>query len=133
MCGDYCVGNLKDGVLVDWDFWTQHSRRVCDGLYFRFPSSLLYTFTPFTHPEHRGTRLAAIGDHTLWTSFWPNITDLSLFRVGLVYRLHELRITPCATKSPARSSTCRLDSDHTLVWTLLLFQFVRLSKIRGRL
>ena len=57
--GDYCVGNLKGEVLVGWDFWTQHPTLVCDGLYFRFPSSLLYSFASFTHRAHRGKRLAA--------------------------------------------------------------------------
>ncbi len=56
--GDTCVANFYQKVIVGFGFSTKHSTRVSDRVEFVFPGIYVYSFSDYTHPDHRGKRLA---------------------------------------------------------------------------
>ena len=56
--GDSCMANLHGDHIVGWEFATRHPTRVRPGVEFVFPDDLGYSYASFTHPDHRGQRLA---------------------------------------------------------------------------
>lgn len=56
--GDRCFANLLDSRLVGYQFYARSFTIVRPGLSFRFPDVLTYAYASFTHPDHRGRRLA---------------------------------------------------------------------------
>lgn len=55
---DRCFANLLDSQLVGYQFYAGRSTVVRSGLEFAFPDTLTYAYASFTHPDHRGKRLA---------------------------------------------------------------------------
>ena len=55
---DRCFANLLDSQLVGYQFYAGRSTIVRKGLLFEFPDTLAYAYASFTHPDHRGLRLA---------------------------------------------------------------------------
>ncbi len=57
--GDRCFANFSGDTLVGYTFYSALPTRVRPGLHFKFPEGLLYLYASYTHPDHRGKRLAA--------------------------------------------------------------------------
>lgn len=58
--GDRCFANLLDSRLVGYQFYARKFTTAAPGLEFRFPDSMTYGYASFTHPDHRGRRLAEL-------------------------------------------------------------------------
>ncbi len=56
--GDRCFANLLDSRVVGYTFDAKKSTVIRPGLAFEFPDTLTYAYASFTHPHHRGRRLA---------------------------------------------------------------------------
>ena len=56
--GDRCFANVLDGQIVGYTFYGSQPTPVRPGLTFHFPEGMLYMYASYTHPAHRGMRLA---------------------------------------------------------------------------
>ena len=56
--GDICVANFYEDLIVGFGFNSRLSTRVNERIDFDFPQSYVYGFGDYTHPDHRGKRLA---------------------------------------------------------------------------
>ena len=56
--GDRCFANLLDSRLVGYQFYARKVTEIRPGLTFEFPDTLTYGYASYTHPHHRGRRLA---------------------------------------------------------------------------
>jgi hypothetical protein len=57
--GDRCYANLLEGRLVGYTFFATRPTLHRPGLLIAFPEGLTYAYASYTHPEHRGMKLAA--------------------------------------------------------------------------
>ncbi len=55
---DRCFANMLDSQLVGYQFYAARYTVVRPNLAFAFPDTLAYAYASFTHPDHRGRRLA---------------------------------------------------------------------------
>lgn len=53
-----CYGNFLDSHLVGYQFYATRLTMIRPGLAFAFPDTLTYAYSSYTHPDHRGKRLA---------------------------------------------------------------------------
>jgi len=53
-----CFGNFLDSRLVGYQFYANRITMIRPGLAFGIPDALTYAYGSFTHPDHRGRRLA---------------------------------------------------------------------------
>jgi GNAT superfamily N-acetyltransferase len=58
--GDRCFGALDHGVLASYGWYATMPTEV-EGAVLQFPPEYVYAYKAFTHPNHRGKRLHAIG------------------------------------------------------------------------
>ena len=59
--GDECYGILAGGTLAGYGWYSKTATEVTDDLRLHFDPRYIYMYKGFTHPEHRGQRLHAIG------------------------------------------------------------------------
>jgi hypothetical protein len=58
--GDLCFGALKDGILINYRWFSNKETQISDELVFSFNSPTWYSYKAFTHPAHRGQRINSI-------------------------------------------------------------------------
>jgi len=59
--GDECYGIVAGGTLVAYGWYSKTATEVTEGLRLSFDPRYIYMYKGFTHPQHRGRRLHAIG------------------------------------------------------------------------
>ncbi len=82
--GDLCIASLFDGQVVGWDFSTYTSTRVNSHIDFRVPEGYEYGYGNFTHPDHRGRKLA-----DMRAARWEGLLDEYESSVWYVNRRNE--------------------------------------------